>query len=64
MRGAVPQLAEVNDITQNVYDGIDQFILSVETAKGQFFQETIMSVKFIIEEAEKQIDYAKRYIDQ
>lgn len=57
MKGAVPMLTEVNDIMHSVKDGIDCFILSVETATGMYYEESILSIRYIIEEAERQIDY-------
>lgn len=62
MKGAIPMLAQVNDITSNIFDGIDSFMLSVETAKGDFYKESVKSVKYIIEEAERQVDFQSRYM--
>jgi pyruvate kinase len=53
MKGAIPMLAEVNDITRSVFDGIDSLVICFETCKGDFFTETIKSVKYIILEAER-----------
>jgi len=64
MKGSVPMLAQVNDITSNIFDGIDSLMLSVETAKGDFYKESVKSVQYIIEEAERRIDFPKRYMEQ
>jgi pyruvate kinase len=64
LKGAVPMLTEVNDIMCSVDDGIDCFILSIETAVGDFYVESIMSIKYVIEEAERHIDFISRYYAQ
>lgn len=61
MKGSIPLLYEVNDIIQAVVSGIDSIVLSVETAIGEFYEESIHSCRQVIEEAESQIDYVKQH---
>jgi len=56
-----PTRAEVSDISNAVYDGIDCCILSPETHTGPFYEETCMIMSKICYEAEQHIDYANNY---
>ena len=60
----IPSRAEVVDISNAVYDGIDALILSPETAIGQFYEQSTDRMEHICFEAEKHINYIKRYQDQ
>jgi len=59
-----PTRAEVVDISGAVYDGIDAFILSPETAIGNFYEEATDALSHICFEAEMHIDFVKRYQEQ
>ncbi len=59
-----PTRAEIVDISNAVYDGIDAFILSPETAIGNYYEQAIDSMSHICFEAERYIDYIKRYLEQ
>ena len=56
-----PTRSEVVDISNAVYDGIDSLILSPETANGKFYEQATETMAQIIFEAEKNINYKKRY---
>lgn len=56
-----PTRSEIVDIQNAVYDGIDAFILSPETAIGNFYEQAIETMSHICYEAERYIDYSKRY---
>jgi len=53
LKGASPVLSRVNDIIQSVNEGLDCLILSAETAQGEYYEESVSSARFIIEEAER-----------
>lgn len=57
----LPTRAEVVDISNAVYDGIDSLILSPETAIGNFYCQATETMSHICLEAEKHINYMKRY---
>lgn len=57
----IPSRAEVVDISNAVYDGIDSLILSPETAIGPFYEKATEKMADICFEAEKHINYLKRY---
>ena len=59
----MPSRAEVVDISNAVYDGIDALILSPETALGNFYEQATKVMGDICFEAETHINYMKRYID-
>ena len=59
-----PSRSEVVDIYNAVMDGIDCLILSPETAIGKYYIEATNVLSMICFEAEKHIDYIKRYNDQ
>ena len=58
-----PSRAEVADITNAVYDGIDALILSPETAIGPHYEQAIDTMAHICFETEKNIDSVRRYND-
>lgn len=60
----LPSRSEVVDISNAVYDGIDSLILSPETAIGSFYDKATKTMSQICFEAEKHINYLKRYQDQ
>jgi len=51
----------VNDISNAIIDGIDSFILSEETAMGQFPERVTEILSSICYECESNIDYVQRY---
>lgn len=57
----LPTRAEVVDISNAVYDGVDSLILSPETAIGVFYEQATETMSHICFEAEKHINYMKRY---
>lgn len=57
----LPSRSEVVDISNAVYDGIDSLILSPETAIGNFYEYATEKMSDICYEAEKHINYVKRY---
>ena len=63
MNRLMPTRAEVVDISNAVYDGIDALILSPETAIGKYYKEVTQTISHICFEAEKHINYTKRYSD-
>jgi pyruvate kinase len=58
-----PTRAEVSDISNAVYDGVDCCLLSSETQTGPFYKEACETMSKICYEAEKHIDYEKNYND-
>ena len=60
----LPTRAEVVDISNSVYDGIDSLILSPETAIGKFYELATETMSHICFEAERHINYIKRYQEQ
>ena len=60
----IPSRSEVVDISNAVYDGVDSLILSPETASGIFYENATETMSHICLEAEKHINYLKRYHDQ
>ena len=57
----IPKRSEVVDISNAVYDGIDSLILSPETASGIFYEQATETMSHICLEAEKHVNYLKRY---
>jgi len=57
----LPTRAEVADVSNAVYEGIDCCVLSSETATGPFFQKATEMMSKICYEAEQHIDYEKNY---
>lgn len=60
----IPSRSEVVDISNAVYDGVDSLILSPETASGVFYEQATDTMSHICLEAEKHINYLKRYHEQ
>lgn len=58
-----PTRAEVSDISNAVYDGVDCCLLSSETQTGMFYREACQTMSMICYEAERHIDYEKNYSD-
>ena len=56
-----PTRAEVSDISNAVYEGIDCCLLSSETAVGPFFLEAIETMSKICYEAEINMKSEKNY---
>ena len=59
-----PTRAEVNDVANAIYDGVDSIMLSAETAIGQFPIESVHMMSSIIQDIESDVDFTNfnRYI--
>jgi len=58
-----PTRAEISDVANAVYDGTSTTMLSGETAVGKYPVETVKAMTKIIKQAEKNINYTKRFYD-
>jgi pyruvate kinase len=58
-----PTRAEISDVANAVYDGTSATMLSGETAAGKYPVETVRTMAKIIKQAEKGINYKKRFYD-
>lgn len=61
IRNPRPTRAEASDIANAIYDGTSAIMLSGETAAGKYPLESLETMSKIAEEAEKSIDYWKRF---
>ena len=59
-----PTRSEIVDIQNAVYDGIDAFILSPETALGSKYEQAVDTMSHLCYEAERYINYTQRYQEQ
>jgi len=57
----IPTRAEVVDISNAVNDGVDSLILSPETSYRQALRVAIETMSHICFEAEKHVNYMKRF---
>ena len=53
----IPSRAEIVDISNAVYDGVDALILSPETAFGTFYAQSTDTMASVCLEAEMHINY-------
>ena len=61
IRNPRPTRAEASDVANAIYDGTSVIMLSGETAAGKYPVETLEMMCKIAEQAEKSIDYSKRF---
>ncbi len=61
IQNARPTRAEISDVANAVYDGTGAVMLSGETAAGKYPVQTVETMVRIVESAEQDIKYSKRF---
>jgi pyruvate kinase len=61
IRNPRPTRAEITDVANAIYDGTSAIMLSGETSVGKYPVESLLTMSKIATEAERDIDYVKRF---
>ena len=59
-----PTRAEITDVANAIYDGTTAIMLSAETSVGEYPVESLKAMARIAAEAERDIDYVKRFAER